>query len=85
MAQRLCASEDDTAREVSVRRGKKASLLLLRKCETNRGTSWSLDKVAAPRTSLAGPLYNFGTLVSSATRGFGGGQSARRRWYLPRA
>jgi len=41
--------------------------------------------VAAPRTSLADPLYNFGVLVSSAIRGFGGGRSERRRWYLLRA
>lgn len=61
MVRRPCVSEDDTPRERRPFAGEKnTSPLLSRKRETNRGTSWSLDKVAAPRTSLAGSLYNFG-------------------------
>lgn len=64
---RPCASEDATPRErCPSAGGEKMPLLFVHeKRETNRGTLWSPDKVAAPCTSLAGPLYNFGASVSS--------------------
>lgn len=79
MARRPCASEDDTARGAR----RKVLILLSFQSRGERGTSWSLDKVAAPFTSLAGPLYNFGA-IRVTERFLVVDRRARRRWYRAR-
>lgn len=69
MARQPCVSEDDTIRGVAEEDRRKVSSVLRKRY---RGTSWSLDKVAAPFTSLAGLIYNFGAGI---LRSFGGGRS----------
>lgn len=75
------ALQRTTPREVPAEKCLSSSLFT--KAGGNRGTSWSLDKVAAPFTSLAGPLYNFGA-IRATERFLVVDHRARRRWYRER-